>query len=214
MKRGFFGLALLAALGTGAGSADAGILTFDGPICQLPFDPVLEPCGLNGEIDQSYGDIPGVLDVVYDGDTGLSGLQPVRYWGWDYATLEEVAFSFNIDAALSITFLPAPGYRVTVASFDVAPFRSSQEPTLVQVSDMSGGAILFETGSAPLLSNAVTQYSGPWTSDAGIRILFGPDSNNNAIDNVAFSVSAIPLPMTLPMAAAAFVMLGAIRRLR
>ena len=103
-------------------------LDFSGDICNGG-----NACFNGSSIDQSYGDIAGQLDVVYDADRNTAALEDLLSWGTGYETLTGVAYGlssaggWNSAGGLSIELQAVAGYQVTLMSFDIAPY-SQQDP--------------------------------------------------------------------------------------
>lgn len=188
-----------------ATTAPAVVLDFSGDICG-------GPCAVDTSfvfIDNTYGDIPGQLDVVY----AVNIIPNLLYWTNDYSGLRDVAYG-DIGSA-EIFLAPAPGFSVTLHSFQLGAFlenRTSQ----VTVSDGLGN-VLLSTGLITVPGATPLTFADTWTSSAGIEISFGPDAFNVGIDNITFDVVptgtvAVPLPGSLILLATALAGLGVLRR--
>lgn len=191
-----------------AGMASAASLTFDGPICN-------GICTNDGLIDQSYGDIAGQLDVIYDGNRNTTAAENLRFWTTGYESLVNVAFGEQSAGGLSILLQPLSGYKVTLTGFDIAPYANRVRNTLVQIIDTATGTFLKDDAYTPLSTTGITQYSGSWMSASGLQINLGPDAWDVAIDNVNFSVaqvSAVPLPAAGWLLGGALAGFAALRR--
>lgn len=182
-----------------AGAAGAAVLDFSGPICGGV------ACGNGSFIDQSYGDVPGLVDVTYDAAVGSGGLDPASFWSTGYETLVGVAYS-AFGGGLGISFEAAAGKTVTINSFDIAPYLDRPRDSRVQVIDLAAGTLLFDTGTFRVSTLGVTNFADPgnWTSSR-IQIVLGPDAFDVGIDNIDFTVNdanggggvqPIPLPAT------------------
>lgn len=175
-------------------------------------------CTNGSDVLQSYGDIPGELDVIYDGNTTAPGLQNVKYWGTGYETLPSVAYSQGATVGMSITFDPAPGFTVTLFGFDLAPYLDRIVNTAATVSEVGGG-ILFNQTYAPLSTDGVTTETGPWSSASGLVLEFAAPFWNAGVSNIRYEVAPtsggtkpIPIPAAGWLLGAALIGLGAIRR--
>ncbi|KPP87117.1 MAG: putative extracellular protein [Rhodobacteraceae bacterium HLUCCA08] len=201
-------------LASGAGAATM-TLDFSGDICNGGGS-----CGSGSQIDQSYGDVAGQVDVIHDADRSLPGLQDLRHWGPGYETLDHVAYGLLNGGGLSILFDALAGYEVTVHGFDIAPYADRERDTLVQVIDMMDGTKLVYETYTPLSTAGITSFSGTWTSAAGIQINLGPDAWDIGISNIEYSVAptqvtgpaAVPLPAAGWMLIAGLGGLGLMRR--
>ncbi|TGD45200.1 VPLPA-CTERM sorting domain-containing protein [Pseudotabrizicola sediminis] len=195
------------------------ILDFAGNICGAGGD---QACAPGAIIGQTYGDIAGQLDVVYDASRSAAGTSNLYYWDAGYETLANVAYGDFGAGGLSILFQPLAGFMVTVFGFDIAPYASRVTDTLVQVIDTATNSLLVNQGFTPLPSGEVTQFSGSWTSASGIQINLGPDAWDVGISNISYSVAPVgpDTPSPVPLPAAGWLMLaglgglGAIARRR
>ncbi|WP_103333538.1 VPLPA-CTERM sorting domain-containing protein [Pseudotabrizicola formosa] len=185
------------------------ILDFSGSICGAAADTV---CGNGSFIGQSYGDIAGQLDVIYDGSRDNAGLFDVRHWAGGYETLPHVAYGEFVGGGLSILFQPLAGFAVTVSGFEIAPYASSISDTLVQVIDTAANTLLVNQSFTPLATGEVTSFNGSWTSASGIQINLGPDAWNVGISNILYSVAAVDpgTPPAVPLPAAGWMMLAGV----
>lgn len=182
---GMLGLAL-------AIPAQANVLTFDGNICNGG-----SSCGNGSFIDQSYGDVPGQVDVVYRNVAGGGNPPPpgLRFWTTDYNDLVNVAWTDGGDgAAIAEIFLsPEPGMQVTLNSFDLGAWPDTQRGSQYTIFDGAFNSLL---SSGPLTigifpGNLHNHFTPNLTSNNGIRIQWGPSAYNVGIDNVNFTVSPI-----------------------
>lgn len=207
--------ALAASLGLGVSGAGAATLTFSGDICGGGTS-----CSNNEVIDDSYGDIAGKLDVIYDRDITVDGENRLRFYGPNYSDLTGVAYggSNNTTGPGEIFLKPLAGYEVTLLGFDLGSWPTTTRNT--QVTILTGaGQIL--AASTPITVNGQvhTSLSYDFTSADGIRIQWGPDGYDVGIDNIEFTVSAlsssaVPEPATWAMMIAGFGMAGAAIRRR
>ena len=196
-----FGLTLGAAAG-----ANASVLTFDGNICNGG-----QVCANGGNIDSTYGDIAGQLDVQYaDTDANL------HFWDIGYNELTNVAWGNHVGAS-SIILVPRTGYSVTLNGFDLGAWPSAVNGSQVTISAV-GGPVLFSSGSILVgTGNLSSHFTGGYTSASGIIINWGPDSFNTGIDNVDFTVNrfnAVPEPATWAMLILGFAAAGSSLRRR
>jgi len=175
-------------------------------------------CGSGSAILQTYGDVPGELDVIYDGDSTTPGLQNVLYWGAGYETLPSVAYSQNSSVGMSITFDPAPGFTVTLFGFDLAPYANRAVNTAATIREIGGGLVFSQT-YAPLSTAGVTTETGLWSSTSGLVLEFAAPFWNAGVSNIRYEVAPtsggttpIPIPAAGWLMGAALIGLGAIRR--
>jgi hypothetical protein len=199
---------LAAVLSVGSASAAPLVLDFPDTSCATT-------CSNARPVLQSYGDVPGALDVIYDGNTALAGLQDVLYWGAGYETLPSVAYSQNSSVGMSITFDPAPGFTVTLFGFDIAPYANRIVNTTASIRD-SGGAELFSRNYAPLSRDGVTTETGPWSSEDGLVLDFAAPFWNAGVTNIRYGVTPTDGGTTtpIPLPAGGWLLAGALLGLR
>ncbi|MFN6977666.1 MAG: VPLPA-CTERM sorting domain-containing protein [Gemmobacter sp.] len=196
-------------------------LTFDGDICSSGNGP-LGPCTDASGIDQSYGDVPGVVDVLYGNrnDPSVIGdnvLGQLAFWGPDYGDLTNVAYGVQSNA-VAIILRPLNGLLMTLISFDLAGFLSDYE-SQVTIEDGNGN-VLTSTGAITVPGVGRQTFSNPgnWSSLDEIRIIWGPDGYNVGIDNINFTVTAAlppidpndPTTPAIPLPAAGWMMIAGI----
>jgi len=185
------------------------MLTFDGSICTV------NPCGPGSTISQSYGDVPGQIDVIYDGDISAPSLQGLQFWGGP-SGMTNVATGVGNPATAEIFLQPVAGFQVMLLGFDLGVWGSSQ---LASYTLLTGSGDELDSWAGTLSAGTPMHFDGLWTSADGIRIQFGPDWNV-AIDNIDFSVSAdvgvapVPLPAAIWMLGGALAGLYGLRRKR
>lgn len=191
-------------------------LTFD------QSDACLVACTIGSDILQSYGDVAGQVDVVYDANRATPELENLYYWSTGYETLTDVAYGINRAGGLSITINALTGFQVSLLGFDIAPYNDRVVNTSVAIIDLldESSSVFFQTFT-PLSNAAVTPFSfaGPfsYTSTGGFRIELGPDAWDVAIDNVMFNVSTNsinppppPNPSAIPLPAAGWMLLASL----
>jgi len=166
------------------------------------FSPALSQ---NEPIPQSYGDIPGQIDLVYSSVSAPGSSTPcfdpqLRFWDVEYSNLLDVAYACNGGTG-QIKLLPLPGYQVTLQGFDLGAWprvdRSSQ--VTVFAADLSTVVVL-DPPPLTISGTLAKQYSfaGPqFTRLDGFAIQYGPDGFNVGIDNLRFVVSPVPAPLPL-----------------
>ena len=192
-------LASALSLGLLAGSAGAVTLTFDGDICNGG-----TACGSGASIDQSYGDQVGV-DVQYDG-SNQPGLQSMHWWPSNYSFMTAVAYSVGSGHGAPIVLDALAGYEVTLLGFDLGGYSNANRTTRLRIYEHVTGSDFFPETTGIAISGATpSHFAGPYTSNQGIVIDFGPDAWNVGIDNIEFIVNRIgnvPLPASAPLLAA------------
>lgn len=193
------------------GSVQAATLDFSGNICGGGTS-----CTDAEGIDQSYGDMTGV-DVEYDGDQGLSGLQNFNYWNDSYGDLTGVAY-YGEGATLS--FLAATGYKVFLDSLETAGWPNSNRILGFTVTDLFDGSILYSTPAgtvAPGTGHA--DFNLALSSIVGLKITFVGDFFNGGVDNIVYRAeptqpnpSPVPLPAGMWLLGGGLAALAAMRR--
>ena len=207
-------IAALAAASLASGTAGATpyttyMLTFDGAICDGGV-----ACTNSSLIDQTYGDVPGVIDVVYDRNVGLdtsgSDAARLRFWATGYSDLTNVAWGGTSDTAgtAEIFLDPAPGYRVQLNSFDLGAWPAASPGTMPGTIDtafsiLDGSSNLyFSSGSLAISKGPHESFVfGHLANDSGFRIQWGPSAYDVGIDNLTFTVDSttVPEPATIAL---------------
>ena len=189
---GTLGVAVLA-LGSAlmAAPASANVLDFSGNICS-------GPCVVSSFIDDTYGDIAGVVDVSYRNLLGNTSLTNLRYWSTDYNDLVDVAWTDGGDAGsrAEIYIQPLNGEAVTLNSFDLGAWVNTTRTSTYTILDGAMN-ILFESGSIAVGSppnHSHYDFTG-LTSLDGIRIQWGPSAFNVGIDNINYTLAGTPVPL-------------------
>ena len=182
--------AVASLLALSCASASGAQLTFDGAICNGG-----GACGNGSAIDQTYGDVLGQLDVVYDrqlGDATAPGTAGARlsFWFLNYSNLTNVAWGGQTDAVgtAEIFLQPLSGFQVTLLGLDLGAWPNTDRDS--QLTILSGaGDLLFSSG--PITVDGITASSFPFdlTRSDGIRIQWGPSAFNAGIDNIEFNVT-------------------------
>lgn len=226
MRSLVYGVATLGAA-LAAMPASAVLLDFSGAICG---ESGREACGNGTFIGQRYGDRIQV-DVSHrtiDVRTG-EAVESLRYWGRQFGDLSGVIFggydSFNYRS--EITFTAAPGYGVSLVSFDAACYRSRSSCQTINYNIDSLTGFDIAAGSAALPKLGHTQVTINSLFYTGITLGWGVTGFDVGLDNVLFLVKrvpdgalqgsplAVPEPTTWAMMIAGFGLVGgAVRRRR
>ncbi len=171
--------------------AGAAVLDFSGNICG-------GACINFGTIDDTYGDIAGVVDVSYRNLLGNVGATNLRYWSTDYNDLVDVAWTDGGDGNSrgEIFIQPLNGQAVTLNSFDLGAWVNT---TLSSTYTILDGAmnIRFESGAIDVGSppnHSHYDFVGLSSLD-GIRIQWGPSAFNVGIDNINYTLAGAPVPL-------------------
>lgn len=189
------------------------LLDFSGDICTT----TTGACGNGSQISQDYGDIAGVVDVIWDRNRNTATADNVLHWGTGYETLSNVAYGTNNGGGLSITFLLDPGHVITLNSFDIAPYLRRVNDSVVRVFDLADPSLpLLDSGSFSVQTGVVNSFTNPggWTSTTGLRIELGPDAWDVGISNISFTTAVIPLPASGLLLLSGLAGFGLLRRRR
>lgn len=170
-------------------SATLVILSFGGSNCNGG-----EICGDGSIIDQSYGDIAGQLDVIWDANIDAGGNQSFLHYTTGFVGTDNVGYT-NVGGAVSQVLLATqPGYQVTLNSFDWTPWPGLRNRS-VKVFDETGDKFISTSQSSGNLTTYDTGDFGVVTSSDLIGIQFVSDPGGNVgIDNISFTISEVPLP--------------------
>jgi hypothetical protein len=199
------GAAALLLAGVQGAAAATYTLDFNGSICNGG-----NACSNGSRIDQSYGDVAGMVDVTTTSDRNNASAMGIYFWATGYESLVNVAYGDLSAGGIGITFAAAAGKEVTINGFDIAPYLDRQRNSRVQVIDGATNTTLFDSGSFAVSTAGITSYSnaGDWTSSL-ISILLGPDAWDVGIDNISYTVSdATGGVNPVPLPAAAWLLLG------
>lgn len=175
-----------------AAGAAATTLTFDGNACG-------GGCNNGNPISQAYGDVTGQLDVTYSAGTSV-----VQFWGTGYSGLTNVAYG---GTGAEIFLQPIGGATVTLLGLDLGSFGGASRNS--QVTILAGdGTPLFSSGTVSVAVTPV-HFAFNLSHPSGIRVQFGPDSFNVAIDNIEFNlVAGVPEPGAGVLVAAGLGLIG------
>lgn len=195
----------LALQGFAAGaSAITTTLTFDGDICEGG-----TACGNYALIDDSYGDIAGVVDIQYDRRTDQEGEPRLSFWDTAYSDLLNVAWGSDNDSSgtAEIFIKPLDGNPVTLKSFDLGSWPNTDRSTQFTILDGNGN-LLMSSGAITVLGAVHSHFDINLASVSGIRIQWGPAAYNVGIDNIAFEVTAVPEPQEYALLLAGLGLVG------
>jgi hypothetical protein len=199
------------ALALAAAPASATVLGFDGEVCSAFTDGSggLVACGNGGRINQAYGDTAS-LDVTWAQDTNPS--VSMLFWADAYSGLTRIAYGGTTP---TITLATVGLNTITLAGFDLGAWPNIDRGSQWTVTDLADGSLVASSGGPiTILGSTPTSVMIGATSAAGFAITFGPDGFNVGIDNIAFSVTAVPEPGTWAMLAAGLIAMGAVVRRR
>jgi hypothetical protein len=184
MKK-LFGMLCLAVLFAATGEARGGFINFDADT-------------VNTGMVSSW-------QYVYD--TALVDVQLNSfYFAWDtgYNDLTNVMYgptSLNNYDPLLIDFLALTSGGVTLNSFNLGNYNGEADAsgTQYKVIDLADNSVLYDSGLFTVaFPGPAPLFSPNLSSTVGIRLEILADSNGKiAIDNIAFSGSAVPEPATI-----------------
>jgi PEP-CTERM motif-containing protein len=221
VKRAFIAASLaLAATGSQAQSFQ---LDFgDGPlpptICSSNADGsgLMMLCGDGARINQSYGDVAGVLDVSYS-DRNATTPTSLNWWASNYNDLYGVLWvgSGDANSHARVELKPLGGETINLTHFDLGAWFNATLPTTVDVYEIGSTASLFNF-SGPVGSGASTHasFNMNLSSSNGFWIEWRNSAYNVGIDNIDFAISVIPEPGTYAMLMAGLALLGFVARRR
>ena len=177
----------------------------------------ISTCGNGVFIAQSYGDVAGVLDVRYSMprfETSFS----LKWWAEFYNDLYGVlwADSSDGDSQAAIDLVPAAGRAVTLQGLDLGSYSVPARNTTLVISDLGSGSVLYtRTGMVGEASNKATTFNfSNLSSTSGLRILWQDSAYNVGIDNIRYTVSAVPEPGAWLLMAGGLLAIGTLVRRR
>ncbi|WP_294274213.1 PEP-CTERM sorting domain-containing protein [Propionivibrio sp.] len=197
-----------------AGTAQAAsyTLTFDQALaCDVP------TCGSGNLLSQNYGDVAGIVDITYVNVNSTTPLGLV-WWDINYNDLKGVAWANGSDASSHARIEIKPsndGDSVVLNSMDFGAYIDTTRGTNIRVTAIGGGATLFSyTGDVGSGSTTHNTFSPNVSSPTGLWIDWYDSAYNVGIDNVNFSITAVPEPETYAMLMAGLGLLGFTARRR
>lgn len=210
---------LTAALALAAVTAHADVLDFgSGPavptICSAASDGsgALVACADYARLNQSYGDIAGVLDVQYSQPLASTPTS-LNWWSGSYNGLYGVLWADGGDGPGSfgrIDLVPLAGAAgVTLTSFDLGAYPNTTRGTDVKVFDLATNNVLFSYVGSVGSSTTATSFSLGLSSTAGLRIEWRNTAYNVGIDNIVFQATAVPEPASASLTLAGLAVVGA-----
>jgi hypothetical protein len=157
----------------------------------------LTACGNGSYLSQSYADIAGVVDVDF-ASPRLTTSESLRWWGTNYNNLFGVAWANNSDAdsrARIVIKAVDPTAAVTLQSFDMGAYSLTTRNTNINVYAIGGGAPLYTFSGAVGNSNiSATSFAPNITVVGGLWLEWADSAYNVGIDNIQYTISAVPEP--------------------
>ena len=191
--------------------ATADTLDFSGNICSASYDGsgAMTGCSTSAFINQDYGDT-ALVNVTY---VNVSGSNSLRFWTVGYNELQGVLFADGDDRAsrARIVLDAADGYVVNLNSFLLGAWPSNVLSTNLIVSN---GVDTYTFAGSVGANNLATLFSGFGNAGIGntVTIEWYNSAYNVGIDNIQFSVTAVPEPQSVALMLAGLGVLGLVRR--
>ena len=176
-------------------------------------------CSNWGQLSQNYGDVAGLVDVSY---INVNNPQySLLSWDLNYNDLSGVAWTGggagDSDAVSHgrIEIKAPNGGMVVLNSMDFGAWSNTTRGTHIVVTALGGGSPLFSyTGDVGSGTSSHNTFSPNVSSANGLWIDWYNSAYNVGIDNVNFSIAAVPEPETYAMFLAGLGLLGSIARRR
>lgn len=194
------------------GLATADTLDFSGNICSASSDGsgAMTGCSTGSYINQNYGDT-ALVDVAYISATGNN--RSLLFWTGGYNELQGVLYSEGGDgnSRARIILDAADGYVVNLDSFFLGAWSFAERGTNVIVSN---GTDTYTFSGTVGSNNLATLFSGFGNAGIGntVTIEWYNSAYNVGIDNIQFSVAAVPEPQSVALMLAGLGLLGLVRR--
>lgn len=199
---------LLAGAVLSASPVFASVINFDGALPFANYSSVPTGFGSTSDVTVNYSTL---------NPDGSKAFNDALLWNTGYATLNSAVFAHSNGYLLDITLTASSGKNVTLNSFDVAaypgPANFTRNATDLRLLN-EDGTILADyapVGSPfPVPGNSPYTFSPAVTSQS-ISIILGKDWDNG-INNINFSVSAVPIPAAAWLLLSGIFGLGVISR--
>jgi hypothetical protein len=194
-------LSLLAVAVVARPASAATILTFDvfgifdhAPIDQAYGDNVSAAADASGTYGTTNGIFTPNVTVAYGG-----GTEDPSLWTSGYGDLVNVYFNdVDADGFLTTRFTAAPGFTVTLESFDIASFLTNGQ-TIQGLEVLDGSnAVLFSQGVTFITGSTHLNFA-PNVTASDLRLIInlaglGGNADDIGIDNVTFSQNQVQQP--------------------
>ncbi len=162
--------------------------------------------GNGQQIASNHGSIAGVIDVL----NTTPGGSRLTFWADSYSGRPA---AYSGDGSIGLIMLtPAAGRTVTLDSFFLGGWPNTNRNISYSVDDLATPELDISVNAAFVSGATGLVVTPALTSAAGLRISFGPDGYNGGINNIAFSVTAVPEPESFVMLLAGLGLVGAIAR--
>jgi hypothetical protein len=209
MRHLMFAIGAVVALGTPVAHARTEYaLDFDAAIACDATPGARGSCFDRADIGPSYGDVPGIVDVRFDGV--VDGVpSPMNWWSTGYNDLVGVAFGNGGSddfAKAEVVIEALDGHGITLLGFDLGAWLNAKRRSQWTILDYGTGEVLARTRTAndPLIDigtlatpgnpSRSTRFEFDLFSPTGIVIQWGPGSWFVGIDNIRFQAGAFPPP--------------------
>lgn len=202
-----------------AAPALADTLTFPDGICSVNADGsgAMTACVSFSHVNQAHGDIAGVLDVKYENANTVTHLESLQWWGAGYNNLPNAVFAGGGDSNsfARITLTPQSGQTISLNGFDLGAYLHTTLGTHVRVWAVGGNSYSFTGKVGELPADIATHFSfGDISSSEAIVIEYQNSAYNVGINNIEYTVGAVPEPETYAMLLVGLTALGWLRRRR
>jgi len=165
---------------------------------------------------QSYGDVAGVVDVGYQQPL-YTDSRSLRWWDTNYNDLYGVLWADGGDGPGShgrIELKPLSGSAVTLTHFDMGAWSNNTLGTKVNVYEIGSSTPLFTYVGKVGAGLEHASFNVSVSSTKGLWLDWQDSAYNVGMDNVTFTVGAVPEPSTYVMLLAGLAVCGAIARKR
>jgi PEP-CTERM motif len=157
----------------------------------------LVACGNGTYLSQSYGDVAGLVDVDFSAPRQPAPTS-LRWWDTNYNNLQGVAWADSSDTnsqARIVIKAVDPTAAVTLQSFDMGAYSNTTRNTTINVYAIGGGTPLYTFAGAVGNSNiSATNFTPNISVVGGLWLEWADSAYNVGIDNIRYTISAVPEP--------------------
>ncbi len=156
----------------------------------------LVACGNGSYLSQSYGDVAGLVDIDFSAPR-LTTATSLRWWDQSYSSLQGVAWADGGDAnSLARIVIKAvdPTATVTLQSFDLGAWPTTTRTTNINVYAIGGGTPLYSLSGAVVLGTSINTSIPNISVVGGLWLEWADSAYNVGIDNIRYTISAVPEP--------------------